>query len=1585
MKIKNRFYHVILLVILLMFLGIRLETEQGVQAAEQQVIRVLDGKITKKELYQIFGTDGNYDYHYSLEEQIAWKRVDYDDRDSTELAENVQNGSTYLLQYKKDPLIGTGTWKDKGTFRFQFYHKIDVQTEGTLPSGGKVTVSGGTQENGIYEVNEEETLTIQFAKVAGYEAQVKVNKGAWQTCENLKYTFIAEHCADITVRYVKADPSKHSVKVKVTGASLGEYSGLTEAKLTDGASFDLVVTPYNEQTTPENDRDAYVKSVKINGKEMGGTYTKTVFYANSYTVSADMLVEIEFAKRLVVQTPEKRWQKYEGDTPLNLYYVTYDQDQKVSAQTEEIETAIFHAIVDQDKTAGFDRETAVVELKANLDSKDYYYELDVKIKDSGADIPWWFPYKEDYWGDWSFGNDEELWEEVRFVLPATERYPKVVTGDYTIFIADHDALAINGMADSVEAESNAQIKGLIEDAVQKKILEANPGATIEAIGQKKISYSYTAPEFRKLDYQEAVEVDVTVTVKKGTTYPLSKGIITVPVLKAEKEAVVNITTDGNGTATYTTDQQKREYQFTLTPDYGYYVDTLQVTTTEDGGTSTETLSVEDLESVNDGSYAYQYALNAELYHEYELYASFTDYQIVLNAKTTQTPELLYYEGMYSDLAAFQTAIEDQFTVALAKDQQTLASFDDFPEGNLMIEYQARKEDSTLAERWLPIGTTLSSPTSSSSADYKCHRFGESRTENIRYCYTLTQDSYKVYSNEVSVSVKDNRIETQIKWKASASTDPIEIAYSDYVAQTDKAGYLKAQLFEGIYFVDSSQNTIPLTGAQVTFTPELDKVNAGNHVTITASYAGDATYRSVTSTLEFELTPYDAEVAVEVNDSVVTYGTSYQLAVTTTPADLKTIQVIMGFDLEDFSLEESLYGLATNVSILTPVELQKALQTYLTGLNPTKPYTVENVCEGLAELEQDEELLKKMGISKDSILVLEQNLQLMASVSESLPVTFGTTPPKDIGFYLVSAIVAEENYEAAMGLGYLMITPKHIRVDLEWKHSIGNSVTYADLQKDGYLDAMVKAQEGVDSAEAEKGLVNFFIGVDRDQKLLIQMDPSQLEPGVYTQMAITADWGNTRYSCLPLIREFVVEGEYVDVQFVGAQEQPIMTSFFKTDETIKLKVRVTDAKGQVLSDTEVKKNLTLTYLPIEDLISEGGSNGSQREEQAVDTSKVPDTSGVYLANAIYQSENASGGLVIGKATVVLILTDPCDAFTVRDTTVSYDGESHGVLIEDAEDVDLVHIQMIVDLQRKTINILLPEAYDELNEITALFGYEEWLEYLGELSGNAEEDLIVGLIKQCLNDIYLTTDYRIEIGGKLPTETGSYDVYILTIPNYVEDDTTTTDESSGTVPPAQNTFFLAVDTCNLTIEKTNAAIEKLETSSETIVSGTDALLSVRVQGVTNGALPTGTVGLRIYRLGQLVEMKNVELANGTATWTVKNLTPGIYTWKWVSYSGDTHYQSLAEESDAFALTVTKATDPTPEEPPTHPDANPENPPSNGTNKPEDSNPSSSDKPQEESQTRKDSVMPGDSNGFATYLFVLMMVCVVLVQKGMLRRRK
>lgn len=504
-----------------------------------KVIRLLNGTITKKDLYAAFGggkSQYTTNYRYSLDDVIAWKRVDDKENDSKEEAENLQDGKLYQLQrmqYKTLSLDALNpAWKSFGTFKFQTYYKIGVNTT-DIPNGGNVSVSGGTYKSGIYEVNKDETLTLTFTPVDGYAVQVKTGDGAWITMTGNTYTHTATSSTTLSVRYVDENTSgQHKLTITVNDPLLGYYSGIESDRVADGDTVTLTAIPYNASTTPKNNQYAYVKSVKVNGTELNdGTYDETK-YTVSFDVTADTTVEIIFAPRLVLKTPsEGPHQKYDGDTPILMYTAKMNMDKVVRSQYTSIEASILESTVNKAETP--DWEQISIELKGSVMDNDAYHPMKEEVNVLYVPFYGWTTAN---WGEYTFHNDDDKWEEIRLVIEASEdgKYPKVQTEDLTVWILEaRPELTIGGTTSTVTVTSADTMEEEINAAVLAKILADNTGATAEKLGND-ITYSCTALDYSSLkNSTEDVEVSVIVNVNKNNYFLASSGTITVPVALAD--------------------------------------------------------------------------------------------------------------------------------------------------------------------------------------------------------------------------------------------------------------------------------------------------------------------------------------------------------------------------------------------------------------------------------------------------------------------------------------------------------------------------------------------------------------------------------------------------------------------------------------------------------------------------------------------------------------------------------------------------------------------------------------------------------------------------------------------------------------------------------------------------------------------------------------------------------------------------------------------------------------------------------------------------------------------------------------------
>lgn len=1288
-------------------------------STEVQTIRLLDGTITKGNLYQIFGGKDSWpnttDYRYTLKDQIAWKRVNEEDADNTDLAENLQDGKVYQLQ-KKTYMFSENLkeWKDIGTFVFQTYYQITVNAK-DFPTGGNVLVNGeNLTDKGVYEVNKDNDLTLTFGKVSGYDVQVKIGNGAWITVLGDTYSHKADSSTTLSVRYVETAASDLcKLTITVHNPSLGEYAGIETDSVAAGTDIALTVTPYNEMTTPANDLDAYVKSVKVNGTELPESYKNTVF-SGTFTVNTNTSLEITFAERLVLNKPtEGPYEKHEGDTAIMMYLATMNMDKKVSQQVEAIEQSILDSTVDKANTPGY--EDTTIELKGNLELVgDIYMELDGNALDAAGDKLDWLQSLlggVTHWGDRTFHNDKEQWEEIRLILPASTdgRYPAVQSEDLTVWVLEaRTLLTIEGTAKETTVESEANLDAAIKAAALDQLLATNPGATLEQIGTNNITYQYTKPAFDSLG-QNPTNVSVKVSVQSGDFYLESTGSITVPVRKSTMSSVVTVTTEGEGTASYIVNGNT--YTFTLTPETGWYVQQLAITKTSIAGNGqSETVMPENMTAVKDGAYSYAYTLEAENGYDYKLVATFCQYTLT----TTATSEpFSYYDGLYTDSDALVAALKAKLPLT--------KSHDSFPAGTLYLEYKAN------SNTWLAVGAAL--------PDTGCHAFGAQNTETLRYRYVFTSDGFAVCSNETTLTISDGRVATQVKLKANACT----MDYADYAQATDKTACLTEKLLDGVY---QTENGNRVTDAVVTVSPNY--LEAGE-TTVTLSYAGDAQYMPSSAKATVTLNSQDASITVKVQPTTVVYGTNYTVDIATNPTNLQTISFALGLDLAETSLQKEMVPL--NVTILGPAKLRTALDTYAKKADTDGKISAYDVLCGLQLLCDDSEKIQEIGVSEESLEQLAQILSLGA-VIPTLDAVISDTFPTNAGFYVVGAIVAEPGYTSAMAVDYLSITPKVVKATLDWEQNIGTSVTWEQLKTQGYMDAKVASVESGTVADARNQLAWIYLGFDEDGDLAVYQK-DELKADVYTQVAFLKEWtSNEQYASVPIMREFAVGVDYADVQFVDAANQPTDSYIYTVGDTIEAPVTVdgkTVTEGLTVSSTKIY---------------------AKSNSVGVEESKLPSANGLYLLQANYKKTDVDGNVTAaGKDNAVLMISSAIEGFEANDTKVLYDGTEKFLEIQQPAGTTVSYLAFVMDTQRKQVNVLLPDSMDVFGGLKAgaeAIQFEGVLEFLQAYSSeDAQKMALAVLLQQVKADVQNVTGWTVSVNAAKPIEVGSYNVLLMTI--------------------------------------------------------------------------------------------------------------------------------------------------------------------------------------------------------------------------------
>ena len=555
-----------------------------------------------------------------------------------------------------------------------------------------------------------------------------------------------------------------------------------------------------------------------------------------------------------------------------------------------------------------------------------------------------------------------------------------------------------------------------------------------------------------------------------------------------------------------------------------------------------------------------------------------------------------------------------------------------PIGNQVEDIDVNKvvakavEDIKNAENLIEAGkliAKLSGTITTALQDYGCHEFGynptaaESVTELLKVTYADKQK--KISDDTIEIILTDNRTATALTAKNATVT------YGAYTADELKAAIAPAVTVNGS----------AVDGLTVSYSMEADelaKLNAGTHE-VKVKFAGDKTHKPSEATVT--VTVKKAPVSVSVNSQVVKYGQDYGLTVTTDPQGVDTIQFVVGLDVAEMHLEgQKPAGWKTQLNLIVPGRLAQLISG--TEIPVTK-------------------LLEKLGgiLPEDALNGLGDSLKNLEQQFGELSVTINGDLPENIGAYAVGAVTADANYETKAAVGYLVITPDGYKAELDWIVPDENGIVTLPAIKDGSYDLgayVSKVHEGT-VEEAEKELVDLFLGVDVDGNIVVTKDQNDLTVGAYSEISYLLNWGNTMYYAVPIARAFVVVAEPVNVQFVDENSVINGDRLFTFDgEPHALDVKIFDVNNNDITDQLDAKNLTVTYYGVR-------SNG-----EAYHSTTAPTHTGAYTAVATYVEKGADGSIQrAGVDVAVMVIKPIADAIVAVDNDhYIYDGQAYDVM-------------------------------------------------------------------------------------------------------------------------------------------------------------------------------------------------------------------------------------------------------------------------------------------------------------------------------------
>ena len=579
-----------------------------------------------------------------------------------------------------------------------------------------------------------------------------------------------------------------------------------------------------------------------------------------------------------------------------------------------------------------------------------------------------------------------------------------------------------------------------------------------------------------------------VTVKNGETpmTPNADGSYTLPVTdatinvvyEATAGAFVNVTNLENGKITI--DGQNiaskkvalnSTYTVNVTPDNGYAVENIFVNNNP----------------VEDVTYANQTA-TVTLYS-----GDVNDATFNITAQTVQCKldvkdaEVSYHNGMSTDKIA-----QNIFAAVVETDNVPEITLND-----VTIEYDASL---TGLGNWKAIGYQPEwyEPT--------LHEFGKN-TEKIRITYNGT-DKYPSMQKTATITLKDLREETTL-----SINDGIMMKYQS--AEMMDA-VIKVLIAQNATVTDKAGNKIETTADDFTYTPSTDEWKAGEQE-ITVTYNGNEDYLSSSATTTITIKKGDAKVWV--NSQNIKYGESFSQIFSSDPSDAAPLGMIVGIDGNGKSFvgfDVSNIVIKQKVPVIGTIEVP--LEQAILALVPDGKVTVGNLMTVINKLP---DLGDNAGIISAVQKVVDQILKIYPAAADW---SISFKRPTESGVYLAAGASTSQNYNTAVGVGYLTIAPQSKDVKLEFNSPLPKNctLTYEEAQE---FDFSGKATQNGQTVSAN--IKTKYVGVTADGKWVSSKEDALREPGNYVEKIYTVG-GN--YVAAPIVRCYTVKKAETEIRF-----------------------------------------------------------------------------------------------------------------------------------------------------------------------------------------------------------------------------------------------------------------------------------------------------------------------------------------------------------------------------------------------------------------------------------------------------------------------
>ena len=609
-------------------------------------------------------------------------------------------------------------------------------------------------------------------------------------------------------------------------------------------------------------------------------------------------------------------------------------------------------------------------------------------------------------------------------------------------------------------------------------------------------------ESKKFTVNDVENYDVIVKIGKTVLEKAADGTYTVPagltedttvnVVYVAKEGVnIAVTHPANGTITINDQkvessikvEKSKNYKVTVTPEDGYAVESILV----------DNVAVPTANIVYENQTA-----TVTLYSGDDNDATFN-----ITAQTVQckldvkNAEVSYHNGMSTDKIA-----QKIFEAVVGTE-----NVPDITLNDVTIEYDASSNN------WKNLDYNPSGV-----EKVYCHKFGRTRldlkdsdTEKIRITYNGT-DKYPSMQKTAKITLKDLREETTL-----SINDGIMMKYQS--AEMMDA-VIKVLIAQNATVTAKAGNKIETTADDFTYTPSTDEWKAGEQE-ITVTYNGNEDYLSSSATTTITIKKGDAKVWV--NSQNIKYGESFSQIFASDPSDAAPLGMIVGIDGNGKSFvgfDVSNIVIKQKVPVIGTIEVP--LEQAILTLVPDGKVNVGNLMTVINKLP---DLGDNAGIISAVQKVVNQILKIYPAAADW---SISFKRPTESGVYLAAGASTSQNYNTAVGVGYLTIAPQSKDVKLEFNSPLPKNctLTYEEAQE---FDFSGKATQNGQTVSAN--IKTKYVGVTADGKWVSSKgnEPKDAlrEPGNYVEKIYTVG-GN--YVAAPIVRCYTVKKAETEIRF-----------------------------------------------------------------------------------------------------------------------------------------------------------------------------------------------------------------------------------------------------------------------------------------------------------------------------------------------------------------------------------------------------------------------------------------------------------------------